>query len=147
MVDPASISIAVTALLAQFGARVLDRGADKVADDLGDALAEPVGDLLRRVRDGAARDGSTARALEQWESEPDSNARQIVLQEALTELLAEDEELTAQLGALIERIEQIAGPASVQQVWGMGAVAGRDIVVNAKYAAGRDQHFGSPPPA
>ena len=142
--DPITLAAAVGAVLAPFVKQMLSKGADRIAEDMGDALAGSLRRLLHRIKQRVTGDGYATGVVERFEQEPDSKLRQATFQDMLAEVAGNDPAFAAEMEKALAEVTRAGGAAVAQQVADAGGIAGRDFIQNAQYAAGRDQHFGTP---
>ncbi len=97
----------------------LSRAADQVTPKLAD-------DLYQAVKNRLARKPAAAEALEDLEKMPAEPDAQAALRAQLKKALAEDEQFTARLEALVRQAEGTSTRVSVTAA-NRGVAAGRDI--------------------
>jgi hypothetical protein len=134
---------AAVGLLAPYVGRFLQSGAERVGEDFGDALVGRLKELFSAVKRRVKGESYAEGALERFEGEPDSELRRTVLQDALAEIVRSDSVFAEQFEKLVKAAAHASGSSVEQIAIGGGAVAGRDFVQNAQFAAGRDQVFGA----
>jgi hypothetical protein len=152
--DPASLAIAVVSLLAPYLKRLGGHMADKVADDLTDAVQGKL-ELLYQTLKARLRSGSyEVRQLEGVEAKPDSPRRLQALESALAEYLPSDPALTAELERLVTEVTAVGGVrvqaadagivagGNVTQ-WAGGDIVGRDKIGGDR--VGKDKLTYAPP--
>jgi hypothetical protein len=145
--DPVSLAAAAMAFVTPFLGRVAGRGAERVEQDLGNALAERCENLLSAIRKRVKRDGYADGALKRLEKQPDEEERRTIVEGALAEILAHDHAFAAELEGLVERIEA-AGGARINTLIGSGAIIEGDAIQRAHNAnIGSQKIVGGPPEA
>lgn len=117
--DPISLASAAVGLLAPFVAK----GAEKMADKLGEAGAQALTGLLARLRARWAGDAEAAGTLSAFEAKPERHAA--TLQEVLAERLQADPAFAQELASALQatgpvlHLHQEVGQA--EQVTGLRA--------------------------
>jgi hypothetical protein len=154
--DPLSLATAAVSLIVPVLGRAAGHIANRVGDDLGEAVTARLERLYEAIKARLAPGSYADGALQRLEEQPDNERRKAALQDGLTELIEADPAFGKELLELI-RAAEAAGGREVVQIMDAGAisiggdvkmrgtnVAGRDMTVQGAPRPGDEQH---PPPA
>ena len=133
--DPVTLAGAVVGLVLPYLKRVGENLADAAADATLPAAKRLFGALKERLGGGSYQESQ----LEAVSERPESEGRAKALEAALVELFEERPEIARELEPFVKEAEAEAGVSFTAQ--DSGAVAGRDVNIQGKFAAGRDQHI------
>lgn len=122
--EPVTLAAAAVALLGPY--------LGKLGENAGDATSGAARRLYEALKARFRDDAYAEPILEGAVQRPDSKARLAALEGVIAEVAEEDPAFAAEIGGHV---------GSVQSVVDSGAVAGRDLAINARYAAGRDLHI------
>jgi NB-ARC domain len=100
-VDPAAL---VVALVVGLFKKLSDKGGDRIADELTDAAAAKVRELLGVIRERLRPEDPAGIALAELERDPANRSLERVLAAQMTKLLADDQPLNHRLTDLLQQV-------------------------------------------
>ena len=99
--DPAAL---VVALVVGLFKKLSDKGGDRIAEELTDAAAAKVRELLAVIRERLRPEDPTGITLAELERDPANESLERVLTAQMTQLLADDQSLTHRLTDLLQQL-------------------------------------------
>jgi hypothetical protein len=137
--DPGGLATSAVAALATLFGGIASSAASAAGERIGEVALERLGAVYRLVKTRLAGDALYESSLERVRAEPDSQARQRVLEGVLTEVVGKDPTFAADLARLLAEVRMGAGDVQAVE---SGAVAGRDVRQRGGVVAGRDVTIG-----
>jgi hypothetical protein len=137
--DPALLAATAVSLVSGY----LSRHGTDVADRIGDAAVERLGDVWRWMRDRLRGEKGADGALQRLDEKPTDQRSQGAVEFLLAQVIERDAALADQLAELVQAVDD-ERPGIVAQITESGAVSVHgDVKLTGTQVAGRDLVIGS----